>query len=100
MHTISFVKPIYAESLEAKRQPQTLQPAGRRSVGKCLPSLLNQVEKQLFPKMRGAPSGGEGGRTERGRTPKCQLKLLLPLSSSAVTREEKAGGDSKATELS
>lgn len=53
-------------------------------------------ENLLYTKIQGAMNGGEGGRTERGRTLRCWLKFLLPLSSSVVTREEKAEEEGRA----
>lgn len=65
---------------------------GRGQWGGVCNSCCIRWENQLFPKIRGALSRGEGGRTERGSTQKCWLKFLPSLSSSAATREEKQWG--------
>lgn len=92
MNTMSFVKLMYAECTEEKRQPQTLQPAGRRSVGKCLQFLLTQLGKPA-PKIWGALSEDVGGRTKGGgHRKKSPLKFFPSSSSSAAAGTKRQRG--------
>lgn len=65
-----------------------MQPAGRRSVGKCLQFLLIQLGKPA-PKDTGSTEWGCRWKDERGRTLKSSLKLFSSSPSSAATRDEK-----------